>query len=198
MISLPQQRRSMIRRTVPVASVLMGMLLCSPQVYAQASAPGTTAYAADSNKVPHADTDFLKDVAHANQAELEAARQAANKASNTEVKAYAQTMLDEHGKLGKDLSALAASKNVSLPTEPSLIDKGKLKVLGMRDNASFDKHYVNSMGIDAHEDAIKRFQKEINDGKDAEVKAFASNNLANLQRHLQMAKDLKAKLNLDK
>lgn len=197
MISMPQQRRSMIRRAAPVASVLMGLILCTPQVYAQASGPGT-AYAADSSKVPHTDTDFLKDVAHANLAELEAARQASTKATNTEVKAYAQSMLDEHGKLAKDLSTLAATKNVSLPNEPSLIDKGKLKVLGMRDNASFDKHYVNGMGIDAHEDAIKRFQKEINDGKDADVKAFANNNLANLQRHLQMAKDLKAKLNLDK
>jgi putative membrane protein len=47
------------------------------------------------------------------------------------------------------------------------------------------------MGVTAHEDTVKLFQKASADAKDPEVKAFATKTLPKLQHHLQMAQDLK-------
>ena len=173
-------------------STLLAALLCSQGVLAQGAA--SAVYGADASKLSRADKSFLDDVAHANLAEIDAAHTAATKSGNADVKAFAQSMVDDHTNLNKDLTQLASSKNYTLPTEASIGAKAKLKILAMRDGTSFDKHYVKSMGVDAHEDAIKRFQKEIKDGKDEDVKAFAVKNLPALQQHLHMANDLKIKV----
>lgn len=181
-----------LRRAGPLVSTLLAALLCSQGALAQAASK--PAYGADASKLSHADKSFMDDVAHANLAEIDAAHTAANKSNNADVKAFARATADDHANLNKDLTALATSKNYTLPTEPSMGAKAKLKVLAMREGASFDKHYVKSMGVDAHEDAIKRFQKEIKDGKDDDVKAFATRNLPVLEQHLNMSNDLKIKV----
>jgi putative membrane protein len=48
------------------------------------------------------------------------------------------------------------------------------------------------MGVSAHEDALRLFQKAARDAKDPDVKAFAAKALPTLAHHLQMAHDLKA------
>jgi putative membrane protein len=41
-----------------------------------------------------------------------------------------------------------------------------------------------------HEKAVKLFMTEANEGRDADIKAFASKTLPTLQEHLQMARQL--------
>ena len=183
------------RHTAPLLSALLLSLVCVQTGWAQSTTTTPTPAAtitSDSSKLAHADSAFLKDAVEGGLAEIDASKVAVNKAVNPGVKTFAQQMVDEHTKANADLVALATSKGVRVPTEPSLADKAKLKVLGMRDNTSFDKHYVKSQ-VDAHEDTIKLFQKEIKDGKDADVKAFASKTLPTLQHHLQEANELKSK-----
>lgn len=57
----------------------------------------------------------------------------------------------------------------------------------------FDKSYISSMVKD-HEDDIAAFQKEANNGGDADVKALASKALPTLQEHLRMAQDIAREL----
>lgn len=180
------------RRAGHLVSMLLAAVLFSQGALAQATSK--PAYGAEASKLSHADKSFMDDVAHANLAEIEAAHTAAGKSGNADVKAFARSMVDDHTTLNKDLAQLASSKNYTLPTEPSLGSKAKLKALAMRDGTSFDKHYVKSMGVDAHEDAIKRFQKESKDGMDDDVKAFAVRNMPVLEHHLSMSNDLKIKV----
>lgn len=143
------------------------------------------------SKLAHADRRFLKEAAHSGLAEIEASKTATGKASNAEVKRFAQQMIDDHTRVAAELETLAKAKDFKLPTEPSLGDKAKLKMLGMRDGASFDKHYVAGFGVSAHEDAVKLFQQVIREGKDTDIKAFATKTLPALQHHLEMARALK-------
>ncbi len=53
----------------------------------------------------------------------------------------------------------------------------------------FDKSYISSTVKD-HEDDIAAFQKEANNGGDADVKALASKALPTLQGHLRMAQNI--------
>jgi len=137
-----------------------------------------------------ADAEFLKDAAQNVHTEIEGSKLALDKAVNVQVKGFAQQMVDDHTRAGEELAALAAAKGVEVPSGPSLIQKGKIKLLSATDGASFDRRYASSMGVSAHEDNIKLFQKAANNATDPDVKAFAEKTLPTLQHHLQMAQDL--------
>ncbi len=139
------------------------------------------------------DEDFLESAAHSGHTEVEGSKMAQTKATNPDVKAFAEKMVTDHTKVGQELEALAKSKGYTPPTEPSLVQKAKLKALSIMDD-SFDKRYVNQIGVDAHEDAVKLFQEASAEAKDPEVKAFAAEKLPALQEHLEMAKALKQKV----
>jgi putative membrane protein len=140
----------------------------------------------------HARSDeaFMKEAAQAGNAEVEASKLAQTKAQRADVKTFAQTMIDDHTKVGEELKALAASKKVDLPTGPSVMQKGELKMIDAGADAKFDERYVKSFGVKAHEDTVKLFEQAAKEAKDADVKAFAQKTLPGLQHHLEMARSL--------
>lgn len=157
---------------------------------AQSARTGSDRGADKQAKLARADVAFMKQAAENNHAEIESSRLAAQKASDPAVKAFAQQMVAEHGKTGQELAALAGAKGVELPDGPSMMQKGKLKLLETADGADFDRRYSETMGLAAHRDNIKLFQKASADARDADVKAFAAKTLPALQQHLQMAQKL--------
>ncbi|MEO8296896.1 MAG: DUF4142 domain-containing protein [Burkholderiales bacterium] len=156
----------------------------SPVVTAVPSASAGTA-------LPKGDVAFMKQAAQNGQLEVQGSQLALGKTSTAEVKAFAQQMVTDHTAAGDELKALAGAKGVKLSAEPSLMQKAKLKLLGARDGAGFDKHYVDDIGISAHQDTIKLFRKVAEQSGDADIKAFASKTLPTLEHHLSMARALK-------
>lgn len=144
------------------------------------------------SSVARADAAFMKQAAQNGHAEVEGSKLALTKASNEKVKAFAQQMIDDHTKANDELMELARKKGVELPAEPSLMQKGKHKLLEHSDGADFDRRYVESLGVKAHEDTIKLFRKGAQEAKDADVKAFAEKTLPKLEHHLEMARELHA------
>lgn len=192
--------RSANRHLTPLMSALLiGAAAIAPVAssWAQATTTTTTTQVT-TQKLDHADEKFLKEATEAGLTEIEAGKTGAGKATNAEVKSFAQMLVDDHAKANSELASLAAAKGVKLPTDPSMVDKAKLKVLNLREAGSYDSHFVKAVGIDAHEKAIKLFEKVIKEGKDPEVKAFATKTLPTLQQHLQHAKDLHAKVDTKK
>ena len=139
------------------------------------------------------DKSFLKDAAEGGNAEVSASQVAVAQSANADVKAFAQAMIDDHGKAGGELKGLAEQKGVKVSDTPSTTKKLEIKMLSERKGASFDQHYADSIGVKAHQDTIKLFQKEVDKGTDPDVKAWASKTLPALQHHLEMAQALKAK-----
>lgn len=182
-----------------LCALLIGLAGASPAlaqtgtVDPNVTAPTGTDGNAAVNKLHRTDERFLKDTFEGGLTEIEAGKLALTKATHPEVKSFAQMLIDEHTQANADITALAARKNVKLPDGPSMVDQAMLKALSIREEG-FDKHFIKSMGVNAHEKTIKRFEKFVMDGKDAELKAFANKTLPTLQKHLQMARDLHAKL----
>lgn len=143
--------------------------------------------------IAHVDSAFLKDAALAGQWEVEAGKKAIAKSQDPDVRSFAQTMVDDHSKVNDQVTTLASSKGVQLPTQPSVGAEAKLKLLDMLNGPNFDKHYISNLGVDAHQDTVKLFKKYINDAKDDDVKAFAQKTLPALEHHLEMAQQLKAR-----
>ena len=144
-------------------------------------------------KLSGQDKSFLKDAAVGGNAEVSASQVALDKSTNADVKTFAQMMVDDHGKAGTELKGLADQKGVKVSDTPSLTKKTEIKMLSERKGSSFDQHYADSIGVKAHQDTIKLFQKEVDKGSDADVKAWASKTLPTLQHHLEAAQALKAK-----
>jgi putative membrane protein len=151
---------------------------------AQAQAPA---------KLSGQDKSFLKDAAEGGNAEVSGSQIALTQSANADVKAFAQQMVDDHGKAGAELKGLAEQKGVKVSDAPSITKKTEIKILSERKGSSFDQHYADSIGVKAHEDTIKLFQKEVDKGSDADVKAWAAKTLPTLQHHLEMAQALKTK-----
>jgi len=158
-----------------------------------ALAAGLGAHAADTSKLSHQDKSFLKDAAEGGNTEVEASKVALAQSTNADVKTFAQQMVDDHSKAGSELKSLAEQKGVKVSDTPSTMQKAEIKVLSGRKGSSFDQHYADSIGVKAHEDTVKLFQKEADKGTDADVKGWAQKTLPTLQHHLEMARQLKTK-----
>ncbi|NGT15780.1 DUF4142 domain-containing protein [Achromobacter insolitus] len=181
------------------ATLLATMTLAAAPAVVQAqtqTAPATPPAAAES-KLDSADRDFLENAAQAGNLEVAGSKLALEKARDADVKAFAQKMIDDHGKAGQKLASLAQSKGYQAPTEPSLVQQAKLKALGLRDD-SFDKAYVDEIGVSAHQDAVKLFEKASTDVKDPDVKQFAIETLPVLQQHLEMATGMQKRIDAAK
>ena len=62
--------------------------------------------------------------------------------------------------------------------------------LKMKTGKDFDKAYMDMM-INDHEQDIKDFKKEADNGKDAVISSYATKILPVLQRHLDAAKTIR-------
>jgi putative membrane protein len=150
-----------------------------------------SAFAQTSTPLARGDVEFLKQAAHAGLAEVAGSKVAVEKAVNTQVRGFAQQMVDDHTRSHEELKALAASKGVTLPTEPSIAQRARVKMLDSKDGGSFDRRYAAHFGVTAHQDAIRLYVKAASDAQDSDVRAYAAKTLPILQHHLQMAHELK-------
>ena len=140
-----------------------------------------------------ADTTFAMKAAQGGMAEVKFGQLAVEKASNPDVKAFGQKMVDDHTKLNDQMKQVASAENMTLPTDIDGKDQAAYDKLSKLSGADFDKAYIKGMVKD-HSTDVKEFQKEANGGKDPQLKQLASTALPILQSHLQMAKETEAKL----
>ena len=150
--------------------------------------------AAAGTEVAAPDKSFIQEAAHANLEEVELGRLATEKAADPDVKAFAQKMVDDHGKANDQLKQVATVIQVVVPsglTSRSKSEKAKLEKLSGPD---FDRAYVQVV-IKGHEKDIQEFTREAKrEMAPGGVKNLASAQLSILKDHLKMAEDLRTKL----
>jgi putative membrane protein len=158
-----------------------------------AAVSATSTCVADDATVKKADKSFITNAYQAGLAEIKMGDLAQNKTANTDVKTFASQMVTDHTKANEELKALADSKKVELPTDPSLVAQGKMKLADAKSGADFDKTYAADMVSD-HKKVVAAFEKASSSATDPDVKAFATKTLLTLQGHLSMAQDLQNKV----
>lgn len=134
----------------------------------------------------HADKKFVDEAAMAGMAEVQAAQLALQKGSSDDVKQYAQHMIDDHTKANDQLKQIAQQKGVQLPTEMDRHHKSEMNKLNKLSGAEFDKAYLKGE-VGDHKKVVSLFEKEAKNGKDADLKQFASQTVPTLQDHLKSA-----------
>lgn len=150
----------------------------------------STGKAAIPSTVSKADQDFAVNTANAGMTEIQAGQMAQQKGMAKDVKDYGAMMVKDHTEAADQLKAIAARKNITLPSTVSSDMQKNLDDLQGKSGKDFDKAYIDMM-ISDHKKVISAFEDESKNGSDADIRAFADNTLHTLRHHLDEAQKCK-------
>lgn len=140
-----------------------------------------------------ADSQFVTKAAEGGQFEVEIGKLAADKATDPNVKAFAQMLVDDHTAANDRLRQIASGHNLALPASLPDDMKKEIDQLSKLSGAKFDKQFVKMVGIKDHHHDIAEFEKASRSAQSADVKDFAASTLPTLKKHLDAAEKLPAK-----
>jgi putative membrane protein len=140
------------------------------------------------------ETQFIAVAAGAGMYEVEAARVALTRASNPQVRSYAQMLLDHHTANNKELMTLVGNKGHRVaPGLPSELQQKVSRLSGLS-GADFDREFVRMTGVQDHMAAIAAFEQGRRGVADRDLQAYIDRTLPTLRSHLQQAQDLAGRM----
>jgi putative membrane protein len=144
----------------------------------------TLTFALTATAADNPDATFYKKAAEGGLAEVDLGKMAQDKSKTPAVKDFGAMMVADHSAANEKLSAIAARKNITLPTSPSISQMASKAKLELLTGATFDKSYIKGM-VEDHQEDIKEFQQEAASGQDPDAKAYATATLPTLKKHLK-------------
>jgi putative membrane protein len=151
--------------------------LCCALALAQHAAPAMT------------DQQFADFAAQTDMMEANLGQLAGTQASAEGLKDYAQMLVSDHTNDYTQLSMVASKANVEIPKGLDAAHDKVIAPFKKLKGAAFDHRYIQEM-IAGHTKAIQVYTKEASDAQSSELKAYASQTLPTLQKHLDGAKSL--------
>jgi predicted outer membrane protein len=142
-------------------------------------------------KLSAGDEKILKDMAMADMAEVEGGKLAQSKTQNSDVKAFAQQMIDDHTANLNEVKALAQARGVTLPTEPDAKHKAMAAKLDKMSGDAFDKAYMKQAGVQDHKTVHAKLMAASKKAKDPELKALVDKTEPVVAQHLKSAEQMK-------
>src|SRR6185312_1533412 len=91
------------------------------------------------------DKKFAMEAAMGGMAEVKKGQLAVEKASNPDVKAFGQKMVDDHTKANEELKEVASKESIDLPTSLDAKQQAMVDKLSKLSGAAFDKAYMKDM-----------------------------------------------------
>jgi putative membrane protein len=143
----------------------------------------------DMSSLDRKDRKFMEKAAQGGVAEVELGQLASSRASNEQVKEFAERMVKDHGQANDELKQIAQSKGLDLPDAADRGTQRTAKSLEKKSGAEFDKAYMSGMVKD-HQKDLKEFQNEAKNARDPEVKAYAEKGAQMIQEHLTEAQQV--------
>jgi putative membrane protein len=132
------------------------------------------------------DATFALLAHQADDAEIDMGRLALRRSNADEARMFAQTMIDEHGTLERQLDGLTRAAAGTPRTDD--IDRLAMLRLGAIPVTDFDQQYLMQQ-VGDHLAAISIYSTEAELGHDPQLREFAGRTLPMLRAHLQLAVD---------
>jgi putative membrane protein len=139
------------------------------------------------------DQHFMVTAALSNLSEVQTGRLALERSGNSEVRRFAQMMIDHHTGANRQLEALASRKGVTMPGRPDEAHAADAAHLAELHGPDFDREYMGLM-VGEHAKAVSLFEDKAGKTADPEIRAYAQRTVKDLQEHLRMARDLNGRL----
>jgi len=153
--------------------------------------------AAASSPSTSSDQDFVTKAAQGNSAEVELGKIVAAKSKDPNVKQFAQMMVKDHTAALNELQELAQTKNLNFNDDLPDDAKAMRAKLSSDIGKQLDKDYMDGM-VEDHQKDVQDFTAQSQNAKDPDVKQWASKTLPTLQKHLEKAQQIDARLNKGK
>ncbi len=171
----------------------------TPDTAAQPNSGATSSSAANSSSSPSSnpDQEFVTKAAQGNSAEVELGKIVAAKSKDPNVKQFAQMMVKDHTTALNELQELAQTKNLNFNDDLPDDAKSLQQKLSSDTGKQLDKDYMDEM-VEDHQKDVQEFTDKSQNAKDPDVKQWASKTLPTLQKHLEKAQQIDAKLNKGK
>jgi putative membrane protein len=154
---------------------------------------GLTIGAATGATAAQGDKAFVQEAASGGQMEVELGRYASRHAASPDVKRFGEHMVADHGKANAELERVAKRESIDLPGEPNAKHAETIRRLTSLKGAEFDRAYMQAM-VEDHEEDVAKFREVAGSAESKQVKEFAQKTLPRLQEHLEMAKDIDARI----
>jgi putative membrane protein len=147
-------------------------------VFAQAPSP-------DQARTASQDTKFLEKANQGSVDEIDLAQIALKKATNPDVKDFAQKMVQDHQKLIDDMRPFDTEAGVQPPAHPDAMAEALKLKLDVLSGDAFDKAYIKAMVEDHHKDLQEFLSEEKSTGYPA-FKSAVTKGAGVVREHLQM------------
>ena len=150
---------------------------------------GVPAVAQNTAATATTDQAFVDLAAQTDMTEAHVGQMAAEQASSSAVKDYAQMLVTDHTKDYDQLTAAATKAGLNVPKGLDAKQQKMIAPMEKLKGAAFDRRFEHDM-VSGHETAIAAYDKESRDGQNADIKAYAKQALPVLEKHKTDAQDL--------
>jgi putative membrane protein len=171
-----------MKRLLSLAAGLIAFGLAAP-LYAADMPPAGNPH---ENHPSTQDQAFINQAWNINTTEIKLGQIAQTRATNQDVRGFAQMMITDHSKLNTELQTLAAQVSGTVPLQLEKTNQDLIDRLTKLSGSDFDKQYMGAM-IDGHASAIGTFEERSKETPQTDVDKWAAKTLPSLKEHLTVA-----------
>jgi putative membrane protein len=132
------------------------------------------------------DEQFVEKAVLINLTEIALGNHAADRAKRADIQQFGKQLKNDHLAAQHQLETIAAKRRYTIPTKLDAKHQSVVDQLTALVGDEFDKAYMTEM-IKGHKRAVALYKHEADNGKDADVKAYATQTLPAVRLHLQKA-----------
>lgn len=184
------------RYGVAALALSIGLGVGGINAVAQTSNGGTTATDAATSDMQSSGSamsldkaSFAAQAESSNMFEIESSKLAVKQAKSSDVKSFAEMMIEDHTKAGKRMEQTLEKEGMKPTKAMTAKHEALLKQLEGASGADFDKAYVTAQ-TEAHMEAVTLFNSYASNPDDKALGAFAQETLPTLQKHLEHVRKL--------
>ncbi|WP_083896947.1 DUF4142 domain-containing protein [Azospirillum sp. B506] len=166
------------------------MILFAAPALSLAQTPAPARTVTEKGQLAQQDMNFAEKAAISDMFEIQAGKQAQDRAKEQGVKQFGSHMVSDHTKTSDAMKTMAQQKSITLPARLDSEHQQKLDKLRGLKGDQFDAAYLQGQ-MDAHQTAVTLFRQQAETGKDADLKRFAEQTLPTLEQHLRQVRDLR-------
>lgn len=145
--------------------------------------------------------EFVDKMTVAGLAEVELGKMASERATNPDVKAFAQMMVRDHSRADQSLSRVASQLNIQPPTQVDQEHRDLMDRLSKLQGAEFDREYMAAM-VKGHQQVLEELRSftaarptgTAGGRNEQALRQWATKTLPTVQQHLERARAIEGKL----
>jgi putative membrane protein len=169
--------------------ILVAALLCATGSTSMAQDTATRAQSSASAK------EFVEKAGMSGLAEVEMGELGAQKATNSQVKAFAKRIVADHTKANQELVTATKGKGMQVPSSRTDMHKATVEKFQQQEaGKNFDRAFMEQM-VEDHKADVELFETAADDEKlDLDLRGYAKSTLPTLRDHLKQAQAIQSKL----